>query len=339
MKKKLLLALTALAVTIPALQASASTPEAYCVRIVGDSTLTFYYDTLRSTREGRGFLYEVPENSSPIYRPQWATTGYENVKMVKQVVFDDSFADFTPKSTSCWFFNLEMLESVQGIQHLNTTGVTSMARMFIGCKGLKTIDLSQFNTDNVTDMSMMFSSCAALEELDLSSFNTAAVTNMSMMFSSCTALKGINLSSFNTASATDMSYMFSACEALSTLDVTNFSVDNVTDMRYMFSRCSQLTTIYCNDDWKRGAEKNDWRMFNACEQLKGAKAFDAGNLGIDMANPDTGYFTRKEATAINEVTTTQAQGAQTRTYNLNGQLVGDGYKGIVIKNGKKVLQH
>ena len=48
-------------------------------------------------------------------------------------------------------------------------------------------------------------------------------------------------------------------------------------------------------------------------------------------------FMDAEPTGINDVrvTTPEAQG---ETYNLGGQRVGNGYKGIVIVNGKKVLK-
>lgn len=41
------------------------------------------------------------------------------------------------------------------------------------------------------------------------------------------------------------------------------------------------------------------------------------------------------ATAVDNITVTTADPAAP-AYNLNGQRVGAGYKGIVIKNGKKV---
>ena len=39
----------------------------------------------------------------------------------------------------------------------DTSQVTSMSNMFLNCKNLEGLDLSNFNTSHVTDMSNMFS--------------------------------------------------------------------------------------------------------------------------------------------------------------------------------------
>ena len=54
----------------------------------------------------------------------------------------------------------------------NTSQVTDMSYMFIGCNNLKTLDLSGFDTQRVTDMKNMFNASVALTSLDLSSFNS-----------------------------------------------------------------------------------------------------------------------------------------------------------------------
>ena len=46
---------------------------------------------------------------------------------------------------------------------------------------------------------------------------------------------------------------------------------------------------------------------------------------------------RPEAAGINEGRRTKDEG-RSATYNLAGQRVGDDYKGIIIKNGKKIVK-
>ncbi len=75
----------------------------------------------------------------------------------------------------------------------NTSGATTMARMFEDCAALTTLDLSSFNTANVTDMGNMFAGCAALETLDISGVSTSKVTSMSSLFANDEALAKITL--------------------------------------------------------------------------------------------------------------------------------------------------
>ena len=91
---------------------------------------------------------------------------------------------------------------------INTSKVTSMARMFYGCEALNSLDLSSFNTAKVTDMGSMFYQCEALESLDLSSFNTANVTNMNNMFRQCKALKSLDIHNFDIGKVTDFTFIF-----------------------------------------------------------------------------------------------------------------------------------
>ncbi len=330
MKKELLSVLTALVATMTGLQASAQNPEAYAV--LSDSTLTFYYDTQRAAHQG-ATVYTVPQNSSFYSKPEWAYS-----YGIKRAVFDASCANYEPTSTAFWFYFLRKLESVEGLQYLNTANVTDMSNMFSTCHSLKAIDVSNFNTANVTNMYSLFCNCEALKSLDLSSFNTASVTDMFSMFCNCVSLTDINVSSFNTASVTNMTSMFSGCEALDTLDLSSFDTQNVSTLGYMFSGCFRLKAIYSNKDWNQGVEKRSSEMFSGCEVLEGAVKYDEEQVGIEMANPVTGYFTAKEVTAIDEIASGNMQQSETGAYNLSGQPVSSDYKGIVIKSGQKVLQ-
>ncbi len=150
---------------------------AYAVLTEADSTLTFYYDDLRITRSGTD--YDMPAAGE---MPGWAGTLFSPQKKIKLVVFDKSFADYRPNSTMSWFNTCTKLQTIEGMQYLNTEKVTNMSGMFATCLSLTSIDVSNFNTANVTSMSSMFSLCQALTTLDVSNFNIANVTNMSRMF-------------------------------------------------------------------------------------------------------------------------------------------------------------
>lgn len=191
----------------------------------------------------------LPENSAWVIDRQRVAT--INNKLgngtIVHIVFDKSFSTYTPTSLSEFFCGLTKLETITGLEYLNSEKVTDMSYMFSSCLRLTSLDITNFNTANVTDMSYMFNSCTKLTSLDVTNFNTAKVKNMIRMFSNCQALTSLNVTNFNTEKIPDMSYMFSFCKQLTSLDVTNFNTVNVTNMSSMFASCMALTTIYVSD--------------------------------------------------------------------------------------------
>ena len=185
---------------------------------------------------------------------------------IVHIVFDKSFSTYTPTSLSSFFENLTELETITGLEYLNTEKVTDMSDMFSNCSALTSLDVTNFNTEKVTNMSYMFYSCSKLTSLDVSKFNTMNVTNMSSMFSSCNTLTSLDVRNFNTEKVTNMSYMFYSCSSLTSLDVTHFNTANVTNMIYMFYSCSSLTSL---DVTHFNTEKvTDMRfMFSRCSSL------------------------------------------------------------------------
>ena len=259
--------------------------EAYVLQSEDQHTLTFYYDNNRKLRSGKAwYIAEKSSSSTPI----WAGTYEHPNNVVTKVVFDASFKDFRPSTTSSWFYNLKALTTIEGLQNLNTSAVTNMGNMFYGCSGLKDLDVSNFNTSAVTNMRNMFSGCYGLTSLNVSNFNTYAVTSMHAMFSGCSGLTELHVSNFYTPKVTDMSEMFYGCSGLTSLNVSRFNTSAVKNISEMFTNCSGLKTIINPDIWRCDNSRN---MFYGCTQLKGAVKYDASKLDVTMANPTTGYFT------------------------------------------------
>ena len=210
----------------------------------------------------------LPENSAWVKDKR--TVAFINEKLgngtIVHIVFDKSFSTYTPTSLYCFFEGLTELETITGLEYLNTENVTNMGRMFYDCSKLTSLDVSKFNTANVTNMSYMFYNCKALTSLDVTHFNTANVTNMSGMFNSCSALTSLDVTNFNTEKVTSMSSMFSGCSKLTSLDVTNFNTANVTNMSSMFSNCVALTSLYLTN-FNTEKVTNMSSMFLACQAL------------------------------------------------------------------------
>ena len=203
-----------------------------------------------------------------------------NYSSIKNIVFDESFKTYAPTSLSGFFGGCETLETISGLEYLNTAKVTDMGNMFYGCSALTSLDLTNFNTANVEFMYYMFEGCSALKSLDLTNFNTAKVTDMSFMFSGCSALTSLDLTKFNTAKVVNMGNMFYGCSALTSLDLTNFNTANVDFMDSMFNGCSALKSLDLTN-FNTAKVENMYNMFNGCSALE----------SLDLTNFNTAKVT------------------------------------------------
>ena len=237
----------------------------------------------------------LPKNSAWVIDKQRVTDinrRLGNVTIV-HIVFDKSFSTYTPTSLNGFFGSQTTLETITGLEYLNTEKVTDMYRMFYKCSSLTSLDVTHFNTAKVTDMNRMFAYCSSLTSLDVTHFNTAKVTDMSYMFCRCLSLTSLDVTYFNTAKVTDMSYMFSSCFSLTSLYLTNFNTEKVTNMGNMFSNCAALTTIYASSKFVTTQVSNSSGMFYRCEKLKGEEEWK-NDKATDKtyAKIEGGYFSR-----------------------------------------------
>ncbi|MBO4590804.1 MAG: BspA family leucine-rich repeat surface protein [Bacteroidaceae bacterium] len=242
--------------------------EAYAVYTSANTTLTFYYDSNRSTHESNQneAVYDLNTGND---KPAWYTDGtYANVSNVN---FPGSFASARPTTTSYWFYHMSNLTSVSNLHNLNTSSVTSMNQMFAYCSGLT--------------------------NLDLSNFDTGKVTTMQSMFWDCTGLTSINMCYFNTEKVTTMYGMFRGCSALTTLDIRSFKTPALAEIQEMFYGCSNLTTVYAGAGWAYGGTDN--QVFNGSTKLVGGEGttynsnhLDASYARVDGGTSNPGYFTR-----------------------------------------------
>ena len=240
---------------------------------------------------------------------------------IKNIVFEESFKTYAPTSLKEFFYNCTSLETISGLEYLNTANITDMSSMFQNCYNLKSLDFTNFDTKNVSNMYFMFYNCPNLTSLDLTDFNTKNVKNMYGMFGDCSNLNSLDITNFNTAKVTDMGNMFLGCSNLTSLDLTNFNTAKVTDMQGMFKGCSALTsldltnfnttevrdmnrmfymldesstaltTIYVSDNFVTTNVQNGKYMFKNCTKLKGFKKYFLFDTDHQYANYKTGYFT------------------------------------------------
>ena len=128
------------------------------------------------------------EDGTPVFS---MFNNYQLIWNIKHVVLDESFETFTPTTLNQFFAGFSGLETITGLEYLNTANVTDMSLLFCRCEKLTSLDVSKFNTAKVTTMSRMFDDCSNLKAIYASGkFTTAAVTNSQDMFSGCGSLSG-----------------------------------------------------------------------------------------------------------------------------------------------------
>ena len=216
--------------------------------------------------ENLDFKNIVIANNEPTVKDVCTRLGIDK-RTIKSVIFDKSFNEYALTSLKGFFQECGNLETISGLDYLNTENVTDMSDMFNNCTILPSLDLSNFNTAKVTIMYNMFKNCKKLSSLNLSeSFNTVNVTNMSSMFYGCSQLSSLDLSNFNTEKVKYMPSMFYGCNKLSSLTLSNFNTENVTDMSYMFSGCQKLSSLTLSN-FNTAKVTNMSSMFSDCQEL------------------------------------------------------------------------
>jgi len=149
---------------------------------------------------------------------------------------------------------------IDGMHYLDTSGITSMYRMFYSplhphyyLMPMPNLQLMQciaaLDTSNVTNMSLMFANNTLPRMLiTLSNWDTGRVTNMSGMFSRVQNDSSIDLSGWNTSSVTNMSDMFFNVR-LQSLDLSGWDTRNVQRMDRMFAFANNLQQITLGENF------------------------------------------------------------------------------------------
>ncbi|MBQ9466479.1 MAG: BspA family leucine-rich repeat surface protein [Muribaculaceae bacterium] len=151
----------------------------------GNKTLYFDYEKNPQREPQVGDPYEgqtitklwTAGMAVPAYGvPYWNESATQKAT---RVVFQPAYADVRPTTCYYWFRNFELLETIEGIQHLNTSEVTDMRSMFDNCWSMKTINVNTFDVGNVSDATKMFFTCSSLTTIYCdNSWDIATADNM-----------------------------------------------------------------------------------------------------------------------------------------------------------------
>ena len=165
-----------------------------------------------------------------------------------------------------WTDLLKYQTDLLEILDANTTGVTNMVGLVLGCENLTTVPL--FDTSGVTNMMGMFGNCSAITSVPL--FDTSNVTNMQSMFAGCRVLTAVPL--FDTSKVLSFTSMLEQCRGITT--VPSFNTSSALSMGSMFHECTSLTTVPLFDT---SLVVNMNQMFRDCWSLKAIPLLDTSS--------------------------------------------------------------
>lgn len=146
------------------------------------------------------------------------------------------------EDSSNLFSGFTKLQTIEGLEYLDTSNAVSLDRLFHDCRELTSIDLSHFDTSKVTSMVRLFKNCQSLTSIDITPLDMSNISSLNGLFEGCKSLTSINLSHLDTSKITDMSHLFSDCESLTNIDLRNFNTSQVTTMAHMFYGCIGITS-------------------------------------------------------------------------------------------------
>ena len=148
-----------------------------------------------------------------------------------------------------------------------------------------------------------------------------------------TKAQEINISSNKMYKSEENSIVCSSVERKYTFTGTYRDITGMRTKDYIFLSDGSLCRA-TDDNVKLSAQRWYLSIESLGSQVDGGNTSDVKAMEFDIKLLDD------EATGIDEITVTRTplRNSVEAIYNLNGMRVNDSYKGIVIKNGKKVLQ-
>lgn len=160
-----------------------------------------------------------------------------NIEIDDDIAYSKSLYDaWNPENTS----TRELYKNNTNLVYapaIDTSNVVDADSMYYECSKLKYVP--QLNLAKVTNMYGMFLGCRGLTSLDLSNWNVSDVISMTHMFSNSRNLTSLNLSNWNVSNVNNMNYTFYNCVNLTSLDLSGWDISNPKN------QCSS-TFLYCN---------------------------------------------------------------------------------------------
>lgn len=129
--------------------------------------------------------------------------------------------------------------------------VTTLENLFSNVTVVTYIDMNNLDTSKVTSMSGMCMGCTALVQCLMSECRADNLLTMVNTFNSCSVLKYPDFGSYITGNfkpkkLVDIRNMFNWCRALTTLNMSMFDLSNVTQYNACWAHCFALVELFLN---------------------------------------------------------------------------------------------
>ena len=206
-----------------------------------------------------------------------STWGYDSVRsQIKKVEIQGSLSCANGANLNYMFANMTNLESIEGLEKIDTSNANGMKYMFQNCRKLTNLDLSSFtNNGKIYELQGMFSGCSNLEKLVLGGesgkFTTRESNNngagggcqMQNMFNTCSKLKHLEMNNCELdcgrVTWSDITDAFRTAGYKNTLETLilnnckfpgaeNFGRDEIEGYPATFEGCKKLTTVRITSD-------------------------------------------------------------------------------------------
>lgn len=246
-------------------------PEALYARQIGEegsNVIAYLKDdnnngfTLVLTANGG---IDAPSESNLLFGAKDATNAWNaNVKSVDLTNFRTDDA-----TTLAFLFNgSKSLETIIGIEKLNTEHVQDLTAAFQYCEALTNLDLSSWKTDNVTSVSNMFFKTTQLQTVTgIDTWNMPTLTDASTLFAYSGITKA-DLSSWNPTELQDFTNAFYSCSKLSEVKIEGWVVPHLESIAYAFYGCTSVQNLDLST-WKNTFLLTNFNAtFYGCSSLK-----------------------------------------------------------------------
>lgn len=139
------------------------------------------------------------------------------LKKVKEVIITEALQ---PANMSEWFYGMEKLKTITGLELLDTSNVKVMDELFHGCKSLEELVLN-FDTSNLESMWAFTAECENLKTMTLNFTNTDKLQNIGGLCYGCKNLEILILNNFNIENVNYTLEIFDECPKLNPNNLSN----------------------------------------------------------------------------------------------------------------------
>ena len=168
----------------------------------------------------------------------------DNIKAIDFTNFNLSFLT----NTEQMFYNMTNLETITGLEKINTNNAVSMQQMFYNCQNLNFPDSYEINVKSAASTKEMFHNCQKLKNVVLSSQNASKLIDMDNMFA-FSSIENFNMHNFIAEKLVTMNGMFLNCSNLNNVVISSLNAPKLRKIDDIFKNSN--TSYVVMSDWSK----------------------------------------------------------------------------------------